>query len=105
MPLPKILYSDFSVLDQRVDYFVQLLSAPFIGKPSLTASPAQYGPSLLEVSVISLLSTLIIRYIQVEGEVVVAEPFRGCSPLTNANKVELYFTLTQYLSSYVVELQ
>ncbi|CAJ0925664.1 unnamed protein product, partial [Mesorhabditis belari] len=52
------------------DYYVQLLSFPYLGKPVLLASPAQFGKSLDEASI--------------EAELILAEPFAACGPLMNA---------------------
>ncbi|EFP05057.1 hypothetical protein CRE_03272 [Caenorhabditis remanei] len=54
--------------------YVQMLSAPYYGKPALFGSPAQFGIDLgITVPVL--------------GRVAKAIPFRGCEPLLNTHEV------------------
>nr|CDJ91785.1 Protease-associated PA domain containing protein [Haemonchus contortus] len=62
-----------SAAEFRGHRYVQILSAPYFGEPVFRAAPAQYGADL-EGS-------------PVEGELVIAEPLRACSPLTNKDRV------------------
>lgn len=53
--------------------YVQVLSAPYFGDPVFRAAPAQYGTDLESSAV--------------EGEIVMALPFRACSTLKNKAQV------------------
>uniref|UniRef100_A0A8C6MDW0 alpha-1,2-Mannosidase n=1 Tax=Nothobranchius furzeri TaxID=105023 RepID=A0A8C6MDW0_NOTFU len=59
---------------------IQIVSHPFFGRVVLTAGPAQFGTDLSK---------------SVRGFVTVAEPYRGCSEITNAEYVQGHIALLQ----------
>ncbi|XP_032428104.1 ER degradation-enhancing alpha-mannosidase-like protein 3 isoform X1 [Xiphophorus hellerii] len=62
---------------------IQIVSHPFFGRVVLTAGPAQFGTDLSK-------STTGVR-----GFVTVAEPYSGCSEITNAEYVQGHIALLQ----------
>ncbi|CAF95850.1 unnamed protein product, partial [Tetraodon nigroviridis] len=69
---------------------IQIVSHPFFGRVVLTAGPAQFGTDL------SKSSTGVRRLSSpVRGFVTVAEPYSGCSEITNAEYVQGHIALLQ----------
>uniref|UniRef100_UPI0037E86922 ER degradation-enhancing alpha-mannosidase-like protein 3 isoform X2 n=1 Tax=Semicossyphus pulcher TaxID=241346 RepID=UPI0037E86922 len=62
---------------------IQIVSHPFFGRVVLTAGPAQFGTDLSKSST------------GVRGFVTVAEPYSGCSEITNAEYVQGHIALLQ----------
>uniref|UniRef100_A0A1A8CWV2 alpha-1,2-Mannosidase n=1 Tax=Nothobranchius kadleci TaxID=1051664 RepID=A0A1A8CWV2_NOTKA len=62
---------------------IQIVSHPFFGRVVLTAGPAQFGTDLSKSAT------------GVRGFVTVAEPYRGCSEITNAEYVQGHIALLQ----------
>ncbi|KAF7664734.1 hypothetical protein LDENG_00167100 [Lucifuga dentata] len=62
---------------------IQIISHPFFGRVVLTAGPAQFGTDLSKSST------------GVRGFVTVAEPYSGCSELTNTEYVQGHIALLQ----------
>ncbi|XP_062279629.1 ER degradation-enhancing alpha-mannosidase-like protein 3 isoform X2 [Scomber scombrus] len=62
---------------------IQIVSHPFFGRVVLTAGPAQFGTDLSK-------STTGVR-----GFVTVAEPYSGCTEITNADYVQGHIALLQ----------
>ncbi|XP_041646805.1 ER degradation-enhancing alpha-mannosidase-like protein 3 isoform X2 [Cheilinus undulatus] len=62
---------------------IQIVSHPFFGRVVLTAGPAQFGTDLSKSST------------GVRGFVTVAEPYSGCSEITNAEYVRGHIALLQ----------
>ncbi|XP_029285898.1 ER degradation-enhancing alpha-mannosidase-like protein 3 isoform X3 [Cottoperca gobio] len=62
---------------------IQIVSHPFFGRVVLTAGPAQFGIDLSKSST------------GVRGFVIVAEPYSGCSEITNAEYVQGHIALLQ----------
>ncbi|XP_078478975.1 ER degradation-enhancing alpha-mannosidase-like protein 3 [Lampetra planeri] len=62
---------------------IQIVSHPFFGRVVLTAGPAQFGTDLSKSSM------------GVRGFVTVAEPYSGCSEITNADYVQGHIALLQ----------
>uniref|UniRef100_A0A674NUG9 alpha-1,2-Mannosidase n=1 Tax=Takifugu rubripes TaxID=31033 RepID=A0A674NUG9_TAKRU len=62
---------------------IQIVSHPFFGRVVLTAGPAQFGTDLSKSST------------GVRGFVTIAEPYSGCSEITNAEYVQGHIALLQ----------
>ncbi|CAN9500522.1 unnamed protein product [Ophioblennius macclurei] len=62
---------------------IQIVSHPFFGRVVLTAGPAQFGTDLSKSST------------GVRGFVAVAEPYSGCSEITNAEYIQGHIALLQ----------
>uniref|UniRef100_A0A8D3BWY8 alpha-1,2-Mannosidase n=1 Tax=Scophthalmus maximus TaxID=52904 RepID=A0A8D3BWY8_SCOMX len=62
---------------------IQIVSHPFLGRVVLTAGPAQFGTDLSKSST------------GVRGFVTVAEPYSGCTEITNAEYVQGHIALLQ----------
>eukprot|EP00064_Thunnus_orientalis_P011410 superscaffoldBa00001646_g11441 len=62
---------------------IQIVSHPFFGRVVLTAGPAQFGTDLSKSST------------GVRGFVTVAEPYSGCTEITNADYVQGHIALLQ----------
>ncbi|KAM7011838.1 ER degradation-enhancing alpha-mannosidase-like protein 3 isoform 1-T1 [Tautogolabrus adspersus] len=62
---------------------IQIVSHPFFGRVVLTAGPAQFGTDLSKSST------------GVRGFVIVAEPYSGCSEITNKEYVQGHIALLQ----------
>uniref|UniRef100_A0A673CI10 alpha-1,2-Mannosidase n=1 Tax=Sphaeramia orbicularis TaxID=375764 RepID=A0A673CI10_9TELE len=62
---------------------IQIVSHPFFGRVVLTAGPAQFGTDLSK------------SFTGVRGFVTVAEPYSGCSEITNADYVQGHIALLQ----------
>uniref|UniRef100_A0A8C8A9G4 PA domain-containing protein n=1 Tax=Oryzias sinensis TaxID=183150 RepID=A0A8C8A9G4_9TELE len=62
---------------------IQIISHPFFGRVVLTAGPAQFGTDLSKSST------------GVRGFITVAEPYSGCSEITNAEYVRGHIALLQ----------
>ncbi|XP_061593645.1 ER degradation-enhancing alpha-mannosidase-like protein 3 isoform X1 [Cololabis saira] len=62
---------------------IQIVSHPFFGRVVLTAGPAQFGTDLSKSST------------GVRGFITVAEPYSGCSEITNAEYVQGHIALLQ----------
>ncbi|XP_060933681.1 ER degradation-enhancing alpha-mannosidase-like protein 3 isoform X1 [Limanda limanda] len=62
---------------------IQIVSHPFLGRVVLTAGPAQFGIDLSKSST------------GVRGFVTVAEPYSGCSEITNAEYVQGHIAILQ----------
>lgn len=90
---------------------IQIVSHPFFGRVVLTAGPAQFGTDLSKsstgvsglscpaglVELIDVIGTcpVLLSCVQVRGFVTVAEPYSGCSEITNAEYVQGHIALLQ----------
>lgn len=87
---------------------IQIISHPFFGRVVLTAGPAQFGTDLSksatgvslgedlnETAAQRAPTPLCSSCMQVRGFITVAEPYSGCSDITNAEYVQGHIALLQ----------